>query len=112
MGATGLLRVDYKARFTPAVKVGWRLDRKHWGRGFAVEAATKELQFGFDDLRLPEIVANTVLANANSRKVMKRLGMTRAARKTTTTRWLQRAARRGGRFSTGCLVACGWTAHR
>ena len=77
VGATGLLRIGYEAHFTPAVEVGWRLGRKHWGQGFAVEAATRALRFGFEDLGLPEIVANTVPANVNSQKVMKRLGMTR-----------------------------------
>lgn len=79
VGATGLLRVGYEAHFTPAVEVGWRLGRKHWGHGFAIEAATRAMQLGFEDPGLPEIVANTVPANVNSQKVMKRLGMTRDA---------------------------------
>ncbi|VWX62864.1 putative enzyme [Burkholderiales bacterium 8X] len=80
VGATGLHRLSYDAHFTPAVEVGWRLARKHWGHGYAVEAATKALQFGFEYLGLLEIVANTAPANVNSQKVMTRLGMTHEPR--------------------------------
>ena len=42
MGAVGLLRVGFVARFTPAVEIGWRLGKRFWGQGFAVEAARAE----------------------------------------------------------------------
>ena len=76
IGAAGLLRATYDAHFTPAVEVGWRLDRRSWGRGLAPEAATSAIEFGFAQLGLQEIVANTVPANSNSRRVMEKLGMT------------------------------------
>ncbi|HWK46020.1 MAG TPA: GNAT family N-acetyltransferase [Stellaceae bacterium] len=79
IGAVGLLRVSYKAHFTPAVEVAWRLSQNHWGRGYAPEAAAVSLQFGFEKLRLPEIVANTVAGNLNSQKVMLKLGMSRSS---------------------------------
>jgi RimJ/RimL family protein N-acetyltransferase len=74
-GAVGLLPVGYDAPFTPAVEVGWRLARAFWGRGYAPEAAAAAIRFGFETLGLPEIVANTVPANRNSRRVMAKLGM-------------------------------------
>lgn len=79
IGAAGLLRVGYDAHFTPAVEVGWRLARKAWGQGYASEAAARAIRFGFEQFGLPEIVANTVAANGNSRRVMDRLGMTHDA---------------------------------
>lgn len=59
----------------PCVEVGWRLARSAWGRGYATEAARAALAFGFDTLGLSEMVAFTVTANARSRAVMERLGM-------------------------------------
>ena len=79
IGAAGLLRVGYEAHFTPAVEVGWRLDRRFWGQGYAPEAAACAIRFGFEHLELHEIVANTVPANRNSRRVMEKLGMSRTA---------------------------------
>jgi RimJ/RimL family protein N-acetyltransferase len=77
IGAVGLARVRYEAHFTPAVEVGWRLVRKAWGHGYAPEAAGLALRCGFQDLQLPEIVANTAPDNINSQRVMAKLGMSR-----------------------------------
>ena len=77
IGFVGLAVVSrFEAPFTPAVEVGWRLARAHWGRGYATEAARAALAFGFDELELDEIVSFTVPANVRSRAVMERLGMT------------------------------------
>lgn len=77
IGTEGLSVVPYASHFTPSVEVAWRLARPYWGRGFASEAARAALSFGFEHARLQEIVALTVPANARSRAVMERLGMTR-----------------------------------
>jgi 3-dehydroquinate dehydratase/shikimate dehydrogenase len=61
----------------PAVEVGWRLAAEHWGRGYAPEAATASLAHGFSTLGLDEIVSFTTVANARSRRVMEKIGMTR-----------------------------------
>lgn len=76
-GYAGLVHVPYAEHFTPAVEIGWRFLPDHWGRGYATEAARQCLDFGFETLRLPAIVAITVPANQRSRAVMERLGMTR-----------------------------------
>lgn len=75
IGAVGLLQVNYQAHFAPAVEVGWRLGRKFWGHGYAPEASEVALRHGFEHLHLQEIVANTVAKNANSRRVIMKLGM-------------------------------------
>lgn len=49
--------------------------RPFWGHGYAPETAVACLQYGFDALELPEIVAITVPANRKSRRVMEKLGM-------------------------------------
>ena len=77
VGAVGLSHVRFKASFTPAVEVAWRLNRRYWGRGYATEAAQAASDDGFGRAGLSCIVAMTVLGNSPSRRVMERLGMTR-----------------------------------
>jgi RimJ/RimL family protein N-acetyltransferase len=77
VGFVGLARPAFDAHFTPAVEVGWRLAREHWGRGYATEAARAALAFGFDELDLAEIVSFTSVLNERSQRVMDRIGMSR-----------------------------------
>ena len=81
LGAVGLQHVAFDAPFTPAVEILWRFAPEHWGQGYATEAARKVLAHAFADLHLPHVVAYTVPANWNSRRVMVRLGMKRQAGK-------------------------------
>ena len=75
-GFVGLSVPSFEAPFTPCLEVGWRLAREYWGHGYATEAASATLAFGFDELRLDQIVSFTVPSNARSRRVMEKLGMT------------------------------------
>ncbi len=75
-GFVGLSIPRFAAHFTPCVEVGWRLAVECWGCGYATEAARATVAFGFAHLDLDEIVSFTVPANARSRRVMERLGMT------------------------------------
>jgi RimJ/RimL family protein N-acetyltransferase len=76
IGFIGLNVPSFEAHFTPCVEIGWRLAAEHWNRGLATEGARESLRFGFGELGLREIVAFTVPANARSRRVMEKLGMT------------------------------------
>lgn len=75
-GLTGLAPVLFQAPFVPAVEIGWRMAPAFWGRGYAPEAARAALAAGFGALGMAEIVAFTTAENANSRRVMDKLGMT------------------------------------
>lgn len=75
IGFVGLNQPRFEAHFTPAVEVGWRLDRRYWGHGYATEAAAASLTCGFDQLGRDEIVSFTAAVNDQSRRVMQRLGM-------------------------------------
>jgi RimJ/RimL family protein N-acetyltransferase len=77
IGFIGIVHTPFEAHFTPCVEIGWRLAAESWGQGLATEGAQAVLRFGFDELKLPEIVALTVPANLRSRRVMEKLGMTR-----------------------------------
>lgn len=78
-GFVGLSVPAFETHFTPCVEIGWRLAAEYWGQGFATEGARAALAFGFEALKLAEIVSFTVPANLRSRRVMERLGMTHRA---------------------------------
>jgi RimJ/RimL family protein N-acetyltransferase len=80
IGYVGISPAALNLPFAPAVEVGWRLARAYWGRGYATEAASAAIAFGFDRLHLQEIVSYTASVNLRSQKVMKRLGMQRDPR--------------------------------
>lgn len=79
LGFAGLAIPRFHAHFTPCVEVGWRLVRAAWGHGYATEAATAALRYGFEVAGLEEIVSFTTVANERSRRVMDRVGMTHDA---------------------------------
>ena len=80
VGFVGLSVPRFTAHFTPCVEIGWRIAAEHWGRGYAPEAARAAVAHGFRALALREIVSFTVPANASSRRVMEKLGMSRDPR--------------------------------
>lgn len=75
IGFIGLHHVNFKAHFTPAIEIGWRLKKEYWGKGYATEGALKVLEYGFNTLKLKEIVSFTTDKNIRSQSVMKRIGM-------------------------------------
>lgn len=77
IGFIGLETVNLAVPFTknPTVEIGWRIAHKHWGKGYATEGALKALEYGFQTLKLEEIVSFTVVQNIRSRNVMKKIGM-------------------------------------
>ncbi len=80
IGFAGLKNVSFTAHFTPAVEIGWRLARPHWHKGYATEAATKILEYGFADLGLTEIISYVTPANKASVRVIEKLGMIKEAK--------------------------------
>jgi RimJ/RimL family protein N-acetyltransferase len=74
-GFVGLNRPGYPLPFAPCIEVGWRLDKAFWGKGYATEAGNAALEFGFNTLKLDEIVSFTAVPNVRSQAVMQRLGM-------------------------------------
>ncbi len=75
IGFIGLFPVPFKAHFTPAIEIGWRIAYEFWGQGFAIEGARAALEFGFEKLHLEEIVSFTAVVNQRSQKLMKKLNM-------------------------------------
>jgi ribosomal-protein-alanine N-acetyltransferase len=75
MGYTGFKIPTFNSFFTPSVEIGWRYHKNFWGHGFATEAATGCLQYGFNSLHFEKINSFTAEVNIPSEKVMKRIGM-------------------------------------
>lgn len=77
IGFIGLAAPSFSAHFTPAVEVGWRLAKEHWGRGYATEGAFAALEHAFEMLKLEQVVSFTAAQNVRSRAVMEKIGMHR-----------------------------------
>ncbi|HEY8563569.1 MAG TPA: GNAT family N-acetyltransferase [Pyrinomonadaceae bacterium] len=65
----------WRLKETGETEVGYALEKDSRGKGYAVEAAEACLIYGFETLRLKEIVAVARPENRASRRVMERLGM-------------------------------------
>ncbi|MFI9150568.1 GNAT family N-acetyltransferase [Streptomyces sp. NPDC053367] len=74
-GFTGLSVPAYLPEVLPAVEVGWRLARSHWGQGLATEAAAAAVRFGFEERGLERIVSIAQVGNVASERIMTKLGM-------------------------------------
>jgi RimJ/RimL family protein N-acetyltransferase len=75
LGFAGLSWLTFEAEFTPAVEVGWRLNRSAWGNGYATEAGRAALEHAFRIADIDEVVSMTTHDNLRSRAVMERLGL-------------------------------------
>lgn len=80
IGFVGLIhrtKQEFSTKFMPATEIGWRIDSAYWNQGYATEAATAVLEYGFNQLNLNEIISFTVPNNKSSRRVMEKIGLTR-----------------------------------
>lgn len=75
VGWAGLSVPEFLPEVLPAVEIGWRLDRRHWGHGYATEAAAAALRYGFTELGLERVVSIRHVDNDRSRRVMEKLGL-------------------------------------
>ncbi len=57
------------------VDVGYRLNRKAWGKGYATEATRMLIDYAFAELGVDRVVADTMAVNHRSRAVMRRSGL-------------------------------------
>lgn len=75
VGSVGLAHQPDRFDFSPCTEIGWRINKKFWGKGIAKEAAEASLAYAFNVLHLPEVVSFTSIHNTPSEKLMQRLGM-------------------------------------
>ena len=77
IGFIGLCYQTYESKVTPNVDIGWRLNKKFWNNGFATEGATKCLDYGFNVIKLKNIISTTPKINIKSIRVMEKIGMSK-----------------------------------
>lgn len=58
----------------PGTEIGWGLDPKQQGQGFALEAAKEAMRYGFDELKLERLISLIVEGNQPSVNLAKALG--------------------------------------
>lgn len=73
IGRCGLLYQQVED--TQEVEVTYLIDRHHWGKGLATEAAREAVKLGFEGYRFPRIVALIDPANRASVRVAEKIGM-------------------------------------
>ena len=56
-------------------ELGYRILSRHWRNGFASEGARELIRYGFEDLGLSRIFAETMTVNLGSRATMTAVGM-------------------------------------
>jgi [ribosomal protein S5]-alanine N-acetyltransferase len=55
--------------------LGYEIDRRYWGYGYATEASRALLEFGFEQLGLHRIWAYCIAENVASARVLEKIGM-------------------------------------
>lgn len=64
--------------------VGWFINPKYQGQGFATEAAMKVLKFMFDEVEIEQIITSAAIVNPGSWRIMEKLGFERTGEKQST----------------------------
>jgi [ribosomal protein S5]-alanine N-acetyltransferase len=59
----------------PDVELGYTLARSAWGKGYATEVGRALVEYAFEVLRVPRVVAQVEPGNTASRHVLAKLGM-------------------------------------
>ncbi len=57
------------------VELGYRLRRSAWGKGYATEGSRALIRKGFTELGVRRVVAETMVVNAASRRMMEKAGL-------------------------------------
>lgn len=55
--------------------IGYRLQEKHWRKGYALESATAWLEYGFNEMKIPIIYASAHIENLGSNTILQKIGM-------------------------------------
>jgi RimJ/RimL family protein N-acetyltransferase len=70
MGRVGLINPEG----WPGLEVGWTLGKQYWGQGYATEAASAALRYGFMTQPVDKLISCIDPNNVASQNVAKRLG--------------------------------------
>ena len=71
----GVIGFDDRSVNNASAELGFLLDPRWWGRGYATEAADLAVWYGFKHLKLNRIYAHHRVSNPASGRVLAKLGM-------------------------------------
>jgi RimJ/RimL family protein N-acetyltransferase len=71
----GMCGLSVEFWYPQDLEIGWRLARRHWGRGYASEAATAWLDYAFSVLQVSRVISISDEPNVKSIAVMKKIGL-------------------------------------
>lgn len=77
LGFTGIQFVRLESPILGDVEIGWRLDKRHWGKGYAREAAEASLDWFWRNTDHDRVVSMTISDNEPSWGLMQRIGLER-----------------------------------
>ena len=77
----GLFGIHHWSKYHRRAETGYDLARAYWGQGIASEALRAIIPFGFEQMNLHRIYANTIADNHESVRLLERLGFTREGTK-------------------------------
>ncbi|MDR3262732.1 MAG: GNAT family N-acetyltransferase [Clostridiales bacterium] len=73
IGGGGVMNTS---KFPHTAEIGYILNKKYWGNGYAVEAMSAVIDYLFETLHIHRIEARHFAENERSGRVMQKLGMT------------------------------------
>jgi [ribosomal protein S5]-alanine N-acetyltransferase len=73
----GLIALNLGKEKYHSSEIWYKLHRSFWGKGYATEAVTRILDFGFGPLQLHRIEAGCAVGNLASIRVLEKVGMKR-----------------------------------
>lgn len=69
----------------PAIRdVGWFINPKYQGNGYATEAASEVLRFMFEEVGIDQIITSAAIVNQGSWRIMEKLGFEKTGEKQST----------------------------
>lgn len=71
IGSIWLRHIEEETNYKIA-ELGYLIDKEEWGKGYATEAITSLISWGFKSLKLNKIYAKTCIENKPSRKILKK----------------------------------------
>lgn len=72
IGFTGFGRPDFLPELLPAIEIGWRFGKAHWGKGYATEAARAALAIGAETFANVGLVSVCQVENSASGRAQSR----------------------------------------
>ena len=72
----GMCGLHHLSAYPDDIEIAWRFARQHWGHGYATEAASAWLDYGFTTKGFARVISVTEPPNVRSLAVMRRLGLT------------------------------------